>query len=667
MATTPTTTRVTRSTVLGKRGHQTHAESSSSSSPATSEPSFDEFIDATCTSPESSPCAKRARTSLTLPDGKENIPPFLFDALADSPRALRRTSTEFMTPTRPRATPRRQASMSCIPNTPATALSRMSLQTPPATPSTSLPLHTRARGLLRATCNSTADIAGRSAERNIILDFVTAFIGSRPSNDEEFRPVLYISGSPGCGKTALVNAILTSLEVQMLENEVNVALVNCMALNGLDAVWDRLLEELGGVKKRGSKVRNSDLVEELLARRESKCILVLDEIDHVAASSQSLAALFALAETHSSVLRIIGIANTHTLTSSASKLSMHGVTGVQTLHFAPYESTQLLEILQARLKPLSALDSPTTEESVKKFLPVPTLTLLCKKTAAQTGDVRALFEVLRGAIDLVVAESFTSKEPPTSVSPAHILAALKAYAPASRIGAAAAAPGTSSKTSSNSEIVNKIRDLGLHARLVLLALLLACKRVEAGLPVSGSPSQMPTPPRSPVKRSSSSQNVVRAPVPPTGGASVDTTHLYTFYTTILSRGGSGVFTAVSRSEFSDLAGVLETVGIVSLSSSGLSSASPVKGRKLARSASFAGGMGKAGKSQTVMFVEGMRADEVLRGLGIDSDGQQAPSKDAREEEAGAIWARELSTINKESKLLAKRVGGVATFDDAMED
>lgn len=68
--------------------------------------------------------------------------------------------------------------------------------------------------------------------------------------------------------------------------------------------------------------------------------------------------------------------------------------------------------------------------------------------------------------------------PPTTVTPQHVLTALKAYTPVSAAPTAfAAAPSTSQ---SNSETVTKIRNLGLQARPAL-NILLAAKRLEAGL------------------------------------------------------------------------------------------------------------------------------------------------------------------------------------------
>jgi cell division control protein 6 len=365
-----------------------------------------------------------------------------------------------------------------------------------------------------------------------------------------------------------------------------------------------------------------------------------------------LASLFALARKHSSALRIIGIANTHTLTSSVSPLSLDSVIGVSTLHFKPYDPQQLLSILQSRLKPLTDLESPTSEAVVQQFLPVSTLTLLSRKIAAQTGDVRSLFEVLRGAIDIAVTRPPSSDKDTPPVSPPHILTALKAYAPASKVTPAAQST-VPAKSSTNSETITKVRNLGLHARLALLALMLACHRTEASLPLL-SPIQKSSP-RSPVKRSHSSPN----PLPATQ-AGIDMSQLHAFYSVILTRHGSDTFTPVSRSEFGDLAGVLETIGLISLFSSSI-------GRKIARTSSFPSRGTKSPtrgqQNHSVALMQGVRPDEVLRGLGIDAE-----AKDICEEEVEGIWKHELTRIRKEVRSQKPNAGSANLgFEDATED
>lgn len=332
---------------------------------------------------------------------------------------------------------------------------------------------------------------------------------------------------------------------------------------------------------------------------------------------------------------------------------MDGVTGVSTVHFSPYYPEQLLSILQSRLKSLASPESSTSEALVQRFLPLPTLTLLSRKIAAQTGDVRSLFEVLRGAIDLAVTQPPATDNDTPPVSPAHILAALKAYTPSSKV-APAISSSSSAKGATNSETVIKVRNLGLHARLALLALLLASRRTEASLPLQAPPSQGL--PRSPIKRSNSSPSVL-----PPVQASIEASPLHTFYGAILARGGSGTFTPVSRSEFGDLMGVLETVGLISLN------ASTGTGRKIARTTSFSKRGAKSvtnnRQDRVVALVDGVRQDELLRGLGIGAD-----SKDICEEEVEEIWTRELARIRKEASVLQLTTAQASLgFDNATED
>ncbi|KAJ6594225.1 P-loop containing nucleoside triphosphate hydrolase protein [Mycena capillaripes] len=672
------TSPVTRSSVLGKRPHNP-------------DPSTPVHTDSKrqLQTPDNTPNSKRPRTSNIVIDGdgnKENVPPFNTEpvALPPSPRAtrLRRTTTSDGSPSRVRQTVSRRASTSAIvPATPTAEIAQLTLTTPPPTPPNSLlPIHARARALLRATCNSSAtDMAGRDSERAAISSFFASLIDQA---DVVEHTSLYISGSPGTGKTALVNSVLRTLDV----NHVKVVTINCMALNSVDVLWERLIEELGATaeKKRKTagrpkKLQGRDMVDALLTVLPTKCIIILDELDHIAPTAQSLTSLFSLSASRPSTLRVVGIANTHTLTASSSAAFVPSSSNVRTLHFAPYTPAQLLQILQSRLAPLYVSDASEDADSAEsarqaatKFLAPPALNLLTKKIAALTGDVRSLFEVLRGAIDLAVASPVSSPSPtpsrveenplnPTTksaVAPSHVLAALKAYTPSSTLATRAAGTGPSPVTT-NSEIVTKIRSLGLHARLVLLALLLASKRLEAGLPLSSTSNSS-----SPVKRGA-------APASAIGG--LDPAQLHAFYIAILSRSCDGVFSPVSRSELGDLIGMLEGVGlIVCPASTALPSATSAslggKGKRaFGRSASFGFGANRSGGGAgDVRLAPAVRTEEVLRGLGIGA----VDDDDVAAEEVNAIWVKENGKLARDTTARdhkAKKDTANPGFDDAMED
>lgn len=102
------------------------------------------------------------------------------------------------------------------------------------------------------------------------------FVRSLTSADDvdAQQTVLFISGSPGTGKTALVNSVLGDMQSELADAVVNIISVNCMALNNVDALWDRLLEALGtGVgpsKVKKSKVTPYQALNKLLMDMETK-------------------------------------------------------------------------------------------------------------------------------------------------------------------------------------------------------------------------------------------------------------------------------------------------------------------------------------------------------------------------------------------------------------
>ncbi|KIK79308.1 hypothetical protein PAXRUDRAFT_16395 [Paxillus rubicundulus Ve08.2h10] len=640
-------TRSSQNTVLGKRAHHAETQAAPASEASASSRSL--------LTPEITPKTKRARTSFPIPDGdsnKENVPPFHTESFVDaapqgpsSARSPRRVSTETISPPchRPRA--RRHASVSSVQGlltTPASSMSVLVLSTPPPTPPVALlPIYTRARALLRVTCNGDSPIAGRTAERDIIAKFI-ASARERNCYGEPLKSSLFISGTPGTGKTALVNSVLAGFGHC---DDLDVMSINCVGVHNVDALWEHLCENIESIRSAkstgNSKAKGKRLLNQLLTSSERRCLVVLDELDHIANSRHALSAVFSLARKYSPTLRIIGIANTHTLTASPS-MSSNEPADVLTLHFGAYTSSQLLQVLQARLSPLYEADSsPESQEQVKNFLPVGPLTLLSKKVASHTGDVRTLFEVLRGAIDLAVSSSTIALEenplavPVPPITPNYILSALKAYLPST--GTARCNPSASAcaSSSSSSEIVAKIRNLGLQPRLALLAIVLASKRIEAALSLSSISHSLN---KTPTKRTSSSSK----------RGALELAQLYTYYATILDRSENGIFTPVSRSEFSDLIGVLETLGLVSpsVSCSVIASHSKSGRRGFSRSPSL-GALGKGSAAAQDIKIDGsIRVDEVLRGLGLSTPTEDT---DPREEEVRAIWINENKRISRDIK------------------
>jgi cell division control protein 6 len=119
-------------------------------------------------------------------------------------------------------------------------------------------------------------------------------------------------------------------------------------------------------------------------------------------------------------------------------------------------------------------------------------------------------------------------------------------------------------------------------------------------------------PTSPVKCSVSMPN----PNTNTNGMGIDPNQLHTYYSTAPEHSNSGVCEPVSRSEFGDLVGVLEGVGLVCLAGSAEASSSSGARQAFGQSDLFGGdgaGFGGTGKGKSKGAGELRLANGVRRG------------------------------------------------------
>lgn len=545
-------------------------------------------------------------------------------------------------------------------------------------------VYCRAKMLLRcngasALSNSEASvaIAAREAERATIEQFVLGggFLDSTTANeDDQAISTLYISGQPGTGKTALVTDVLRKLAEQDSASSLTSIYVNCTGLSDVKAVWDRVWEEVvqssGGSV--GSKLKPGEAkkhFESALKRDQGfRCVLVLDELDYVSKTTSSLSEIYQFARNQWGSLRLIGIANTLTLGAEArraspttpTKTSRTALTAVgpqKSMNFTAYTHTDLSTIINARLSPLSA------EERTSTFNPA-ALNFLSKKVAAVNGDVRYCLSVLRRCVESAEKESVegTGKG---KVEMKHVLESLRAHESA-KTGAATGA--SSGAGSGGSGISRTVRNMGLHPRLALVALLIGWKRLQADLPLTvGHVS-------SSASKSATTSDVERLTAPV----------LYNFYVALLTAivvsdlgeaGPSTPFNPVSRGEFQDILGLLETSGLVSFpnevppvlarSISGSASTpfptapisppkTPSRNRIIrstslhgtpSRSVSASGGGRKRVCDPCVVLSETIREEEVVRGLTTPASADKGMS--VQEKEVERVWTRELKKVGKD--------------------
>lgn len=99
-----------------------------------------------------------------------------------------------------------------------------------------------AKALFRRTAVPTR-LVGRSQEKEIIIEFLEKHVLKNTSG------CLYISGSPGTGKSAMLREIMADMEPKyedITTHTVKVCSINCMSIKEPKAIYSKLVSELKG-------------------------------------------------------------------------------------------------------------------------------------------------------------------------------------------------------------------------------------------------------------------------------------------------------------------------------------------------------------------------------------------------------------------------------------
>ncbi|KEY71125.1 hypothetical protein S7711_00947 [Stachybotrys chartarum IBT 7711] len=306
------------------------------------------------------------------------------------------------------STPRYRDALSSWPSTPrhqvmsaGKLFTRMTPQSSfsPSSPSTVQTIYHSARQLF-ARGSEPGELIGRDSEREQLAGFLKRCTSSSPSG------CLYVSGPPGTGKSAMISQM--TKEHAACEH-VRSAYINCMSIKSSKDLYNTLLAALG---------QTSDLTEAdaLAALQDTFCpkastlatyLVTLDEIDHVLTMGlESLYKLFEWSLHKSSRLVLVGIANALDLTDRFLPRLKSKNLKPDLLPFLPYTAAQVKNIITTRLKSLM----PAGKETFVPFIHPAAIELCSRKVSSQTGDLRKAFEICRRALDLIEAETRSKHE-----------------------------------------------------------------------------------------------------------------------------------------------------------------------------------------------------------------------------------------------------------------
>ncbi|KAI8820792.1 P-loop containing nucleoside triphosphate hydrolase protein, partial [Fimicolochytrium jonesii] len=316
--------------------------------------------------------------------------------------------------------------------TPSSRSSKHPFQRLPSTPRTPQTVYQEAKALFRR-CSTPTRLVGRNNERQELQSFLQTHAGvGKPG-------ALYVSGIPGTGKTALVDEVVREFKKGCgeLSHDLVTVKVNCMAMKDPKMVYAKIIGEIEpdshySTKDAFKPLENAIVVvvRELMSN-SPKSIVILDEIDTLLTRDQDvLYTLFEWPHLAGSRLILIGIANALDLTDRFLPRLKARNCAPRLLNFTPYDIKEITQIIKERLRCLESSETDTLRENVlspASTTKIATTVLgnmtpttrakvgtplmqdmaieLCARKMAGTGDLRKALDVCRHAIEMVEAES----------------------------------------------------------------------------------------------------------------------------------------------------------------------------------------------------------------------------------------------------------------------
>ncbi|KAG0641123.1 P-loop containing nucleoside triphosphate hydrolase protein [Tuber brumale] len=246
-------------------------------------------------------------------------------------------------------------------------------------------------------------LIGRDNEKRQLTEFLEPRISSHSGG------CLYVSGPPGCGKSALLSEVMADLGADNSET-VKTAYVNCMAVKDPKGIYSKLLEEFFVQETLSSPTGMEDLECLFISKKTRRTagnvyVVVLDEIDHLLTKDQEvLYSIFEWSLMQDSRLILLGIANALDLTDRfLPRLKARNLTP-RLLPFLPYSAPQIAAVITSRLRSLLP-DGDETPGDFVPFMHPAAIQLAARKVAGATGDLRKVFDICRRAVELVESET----------------------------------------------------------------------------------------------------------------------------------------------------------------------------------------------------------------------------------------------------------------------
>ncbi|KAI9819957.1 MAG: Origin recognition complex, subunit 1 [Pycnora praestabilis] len=219
---------------------------------------------------------------------------------------------------------------------------------------------------------------------------------------------IYISGTPGTGKTATVREVVAQLNASVLAEELDDFIfveINGMKVTDPHQSYSLLWEALKG--DRVSPSHALDLLEREFGNpspRRVPCVVLMDELDQLVTKKQSVMYnFFNWPGLRHSRLIVLAVANTMDLPERTLSNKISSRLGLTRITFPGYTHDQLMKIIQSRLE---GVPGRIVDRDAVQFA--------SRKVAAVSGDARRALDICRRAVEIAETENQTDDAlPPT--------------------------------------------------------------------------------------------------------------------------------------------------------------------------------------------------------------------------------------------------------------
>ncbi|KAH0545004.1 hypothetical protein FGG08_000930 [Glutinoglossum americanum] len=237
-------------------------------------------------------------------------------------------------------------------------------------------------------------------------EFATVYSHLEAAISDGSGSCIYISGTPGTGKTATVREVVSHLNTAVLDEELDDFIfveINGMKVTDPHQSYSLLWEALKG--DRVSPSHALDLLEREFGNpspRRVPCVVLMDELDQLVTKNQSVMYnFFNWPGLRHSRLIVLAVANTMDLPERTLSNKISSLTRIT---FPGYNHDQLMRIIQSRLE---GVPGNIVHPDAVQFA--------SRKVAAVSGDARRALDICRRAVEIAELEGLNDEDtlPPT--------------------------------------------------------------------------------------------------------------------------------------------------------------------------------------------------------------------------------------------------------------